>query len=108
MNVSINIDGLNNGDVLINIGRDEKIRISHDSTISQTTTTTPIEDNKTTKELENSLDLKQRVMDSFTCNDYQYVRIGEVYGKITQNDILTTISRSCYYANRKKAGCGKK
>jgi hypothetical protein len=52
--------------------------------------------------------VKQREMDTFMKDNYQYYRIGEVYGKIAPNNTIEKISRSCFYSNRTKAGYGKK
>ena len=47
--------------------------------------------------------IKKRKPYTYMQGDYQYFKIGEIYGKIAPDDTLESIGRSCYYANKKKA-----
>ena len=47
--------------------------------------------------------IHQRHMDTFMKDNDQFIRVGEVYGKITPKDQIIIVSGSCYYNNRKKA-----
>ncbi len=62
----------------------------------------------TSFESENSVTAKKKSLqaksiDTFLSDDYQYIRVGSFFGRLTWDNHFTEIKSSCYYNNRKKA-----
>jgi len=92
------------------IDKDYKVDINSNDERSTQPSSTPVmtmldNENKVRPVMATS---KQREMDTFMYNDYQFFRVGEVFGKIASDDTMITISSSWYYSNRKKASYGQK